>query len=288
MTSQAIDRALDFAKSRGGQILVLTGAGISAESGIPTFRGKEGYWRVGSVNYHPQELATFSAFQRMPEEVWSWYLFRRGACRAAQPNDAHRALAQLEQQLGRRYLLITQNVDGLHLRAGSSRERTYEVHGNIDFARCSAHCSGVFELPTAFLECAANTNPEWPKERRLSPAEAELLRCSQCGAWLRPHVLWFDESYDEALFRFESSLNAADEASLLLVIGTTGSTNLPLHVARVAARNAAAMLVLNPEPNAFSQIADTLEYGVYLQGTAASGDTTVAHLARRIADALRA
>ncbi|HVV49677.1 MAG TPA: Sir2 family NAD-dependent protein deacetylase, partial [Polyangia bacterium] len=103
----------------GGPIVFLTGAGISAESGIPTFRGAEGYWRVGSRNYQPTEMAAAAAFARMPEEVWRWYLYRRGVCRAAAPNDAHRALVALERRLGARFLLVTQNVDGLHLRAGS-------------------------------------------------------------------------------------------------------------------------------------------------------------------------
>ena len=99
---------------------MLTGAGVSAESGIPTFRGREGYWTVGSTEYHPQEMATLQAFEAMPEEVWRWYLYRLGACREAQPNQAHRAIVRLEERLGDRFCLITQNVDGLHLRAGSS------------------------------------------------------------------------------------------------------------------------------------------------------------------------
>src|SRR5690606_10651146 len=111
-----------------GRILVLTGAGISAESGIPTFRGEEGYWRIGSRNYYPEELATRAAFSRMPDEIWGWYLYRRSVCRAASPNAGHLALAELERGLverneGDRFLLVTQNIDGLHLRAGNSLAR---------------------------------------------------------------------------------------------------------------------------------------------------------------------
>src|SRR5262245_34496521 len=100
------------------KVIVLTGAGVSAESGIPTFRGKEGYWTVGAREYHPQELATHAAFEAMPLEVWAWYLYRRGVCRAAAPNPAHAAIAAIERALGNRFVLVTQNVDGLHLRAG--------------------------------------------------------------------------------------------------------------------------------------------------------------------------
>ena len=117
-------------------VVFLTGAGISAESHIPTFRGEEGYWTVGSKHYHPTELATRQAFSELPMDVWAWYLFRRTVCRRAEPNPGHLLLARLEKHLGERFLLVTQNVDGLHLRAGNSLEKTYQVHGNIDFMRC--------------------------------------------------------------------------------------------------------------------------------------------------------
>src|SRR2546426_10737611 len=102
---------------RPGHVIALTGAGVSAESGIPTFRGRDGYWTVGSRDYHPQELATHAAFARMPWDVWAWYLYRRGVCRAAAPNPAHHALVRLAAHP--RFALVTQNVDGLHRRAGS-------------------------------------------------------------------------------------------------------------------------------------------------------------------------
>ena len=139
-------------------------------------------------------MATAAAFARMPEEVWRWYLFRRGVCRAAAPNAAHLALVRLEQRLGERFLLVTQNVDGLHLRAGNSPERTYQIHGNIDFCRCIRGC------PPAVRPMPAALAVDWPKERSLTDAELGALRCD-CGDWLRPHVLWFDESYDEPRYR---------------------------------------------------------------------------------------
>jgi NAD-dependent deacetylase len=120
-TVKMLGRAVELI-SNANHVLVLTGAGISADSGIPTFRGKEGYWTIGSKNYHPQELARLSAFRQMPDEVWSWYLYRREICNKAEPNPSHYALVELETLLtaaGRKFTLVTQNVDGLHLRAGS-------------------------------------------------------------------------------------------------------------------------------------------------------------------------
>jgi NAD-dependent deacetylase len=243
-----------------GLVLFLTGAGISAESGIPTFRGPEGYWTVGSRSYHPTELATRAAFERVPREVWAWYLYRRAVCRAAAPNAAHRALAELEAALGDRLLLLTQNVDGLHLRAGSSRARTYEIHGNIDFMRF------VDESQARPLPLPEGIDVEWSKGRALTDAEWALLR-GPSGARARPHVLWFDESYDEPNFRFESSLSAAARASLLVVVGTTGATNLPLQVGRIAAGRGVPLVVVNPEPNPFSEHA-ARGPGIFLAGTA--------------------
>src|SRR5438552_13760341 len=108
----AIVAACREALTKPGRVVVLTGAGVSAESGIPTFRGKDGYWTVGAREYHPQELATHAAFERMPWEVWAWYLYRRGVCRGARPNAAHDALVRLDAHLGARFALVTQNVDG--------------------------------------------------------------------------------------------------------------------------------------------------------------------------------
>ena len=243
-------------------VLWLTGAGISAESGIPTFRGKEGYWRVGSQNFQPGQLATWAAFQQMPEQVWAWYLYRRGVCRSAEPNAAHRALVRAEQRGGDHFLLVTQNVDGLHLRAGNTLPRTYQIHGNIDFMRCSREC-----LPSP-VPVPDEIDVAWNKGRALSATELKALRCPSCGALGRPHVLWFDEHYDEANFRFQSSIDAAGRASLLIVVGTTGATSLPMHIGTLAARRGLPMIVVNPEPNPFSELVRRTGNGVFLSGTA--------------------
>ncbi len=243
------------------RVLFLTGAGISAESGVPTFRGEAGYWRVGSRNYHPQELATHAAFVELPNEVWSWYLYRRAVCRAAEPNPGHLAIASLQASRPDNIALVTQNVDGLHRRAGSPERCTYEIHGNIDLARCTRGCARHFPIPFGPFDV-------WEKERKLTSKEYALLRCPSCAAPGRPHVLWFDETYDEENFYFETAMRTALHCDLLVVVGTTGSTNLPLQIGALVAQRGAAMLVVNPEPNPFSELAERNENGAFLQGTA--------------------
>jgi NAD-dependent deacetylase len=238
-----------------GPLVVLTGAGISAESGVPTFRGPEGYWRVGSRNYHPMELATRAAFEAMPAEVWRWYLHRRSVCRAAAPNAAHRALAAAEAALGGRFLLVTQNVDGLHRRAGSTPGRCYEIHGNIDHCRCSREQA-----------CPAGAGPR-PLGAGPGPDDAPELRCP-CGAWLRPHVLWFDESYDEARYRYQSTCAAIERAAALLVVGTSGATSLPALMCERAAARRIAFVVVDPERTAFAELAMSTPDGLFLPGAA--------------------
>jgi NAD-dependent deacetylase len=236
----------------------MSGAGISAESGIPTFRGPEGYWTVGSKVYHPREMATRAMFDRSPREVWHWYLYRMGVCRRAAPNAGHRAVADLEQRLGERFTLITQNVDGLHLRAGSGIDRTLQIHGNVFFMRCAAACSPtVYPLP-----------PEVPAkgpQDRLTDAEAALLVCPRCGGLARPHVLWFDETYNEVHYRFHSALEAAATTGVLIIVGTSGATNLPNQVAHLAKSNGALVIDINIEANVFTRLALAEPAGFFIR-----------------------
>lgn len=255
----AIARVLKTASSRRGRVVFLTGAGISAESGIPTFRGPEGYWRVGSRNYHPQELATHAAFEAMPATVWAWYLSRYRTCTQAQPNAAHLALVEAARVLGERFLLVTQNVDGLHRRAGSPAEQLYEIHGNLGYVRCIEGCPGLLPLDSLLAHF-----PDEPAPAKLPAA----FHCSNCQSPLRPHVLWFDEYYDEPLFRLDSTRAAAKAAALLVVIGTTGATNLPLQVGELAVRADTPLVVINPEPNPFSELVRHVSAGVFLEGRA--------------------
>lgn len=257
-----LEARLDLALHRPGLLLALTGAGISAESGIPTFRGAEGFWRVGSRNYRPEELATQSAFRRMPREIWSWYLYRVGICRRALPNAAHLALVEIENAFRERFLLVTQNVDGLHRRAGHSGERLYAIHGDLEQMRCSEACGDDATWPLA--------------EHYATPSNAEsaidddtwaALRCPRCHALARPHVLWFDEAYDEGHFRYQSALRAAANAAIFVVVGTTGTTSLPLAMTQTALEHGSLFIVIDPEPTTFARLAQR-GGGFFLQGAA--------------------
>jgi NAD-dependent protein deacetylase/lipoamidase len=256
-----LDEVLRRAAASPGRVIVLTGAGVSAESGIPTFRGAEGYWTVGSRHFRPMEMATFAAFERQPGEVWAWYLYRRGVCHAAQPNKAHLALVNLEERLGDRFLLLTQNVDGLHFRAGSSHERTLQVHGNLDSMRCSGECTlDIVRVPERF--------GARPGGEPLTDEEIAVLTCGRCGAWMRPHVLWFDETYDELRYHFETALQAASDAALLVVVGTSGTTTLPVLAASVATGRGTPFIDVDPEPNTFADLAIMCPVGAFVQGRA--------------------
>ena len=251
------------------QITVLTGAGISAESGIPTFRGPEGYWTVGSRVYMPQEMATLNTFRQQPLVVWQWYLYRLGVCLHAQPNAGHFALAELERRLGDRFKLITQNIDNLHIRAGNSLERTYQIHGNINYTRCTDQCTpGLQLLPDALKRQRT--------DHLLDDDEIRLLHCKHCGAWLRPHVLWFDEYYDEDNFRFDSSMARANETDLLIIVGTSGATSLPNQVVLTVFSRGKTIIDINVEENPFSGLALGSPDGLFIR---ASSTETLPRLA---------
>jgi NAD-dependent deacetylase len=247
-------------KAASGRVVALTGAGISAESGIPTFRGKDGYWVVGSRNYMPQEMATREMFERNPREVWRWYLYRFGICRSVEPNAGHRALVELDLALGDRFHLVTQNIDGLHLRAGATHGRTYCIHGDAAYVRCADECTPDL-IPIPDMGVRDGQTP-------FTDADRARLSCPRCGAWLRPHVLWFDEYYDEHWYRMQSALRAADRADLLLVVGTSGATNLPSQIGDIAWRRGIAMVDVNPEDNPFAARARSMAKGFSVRGSA--------------------
>lgn len=211
---------------RSNNVVALTGSGISAESGVPTFReAQTGLWE----RYDPQELATPEAFFRDPDLVWSWYAWRRELVREAEPNPAHAALAELERRVPR-FTLVTQNVDGLHRRAGS--ENVVELHGNILRTLCSSEMLTVE-----------------PGER----AEGTPV-CPNCGAPLRPGVVWFGEALpeDEIL----AASRAARESDLFLSIGTSGLV-YPAAALPYDARNAGATVVeINPDHTPLTDVAD--------------------------------
>jgi NAD-dependent deacetylase len=263
---EAVLAACRAALDRGdGRIVVLTGAGVSAESGIPTFRGKDGYWTVGAREYHPQELATHEAFEQMPWDVWAWYLYRRTVCRNAGPNDGHRALVRLDA-LGDRFALVTQNVDGLHRRAGNADHHVFAIHGDIQQMRCAAECVPTrWQIPEAVGDL--------DKGAPVSDAAKALLVCARCGGMARPHVLWFDESYDEERYHLDTVRRIATEAALVVVAGTSAQTNLPWQVVTLGQRAGATIVDINLEDNPFGDIA--AGSGGVIRGPAAAALTAI-------------
>jgi NAD-dependent deacetylase len=178
--------------------------------------------------------------------VWAWYLYRRGVCRRAAPNAGHRALVTLARS--ERFALVTQNVDGLHIRAGSPRASTYEIHGDIELARCADECTpDRFPIPDQV--------PDLAQGEAVSDAARAALVCPRCGAMARPHVLWFDESYDEERFHLDTVRRVAREAALLVVAGTSAQTNLPWQVVSIAGQAGAVIVDVNIEDNPFGDLA---------------------------------
>ena len=239
------------------ELTFLSGAGISADSGIPTFRGPEGYWTIGSREYRPEEMATYEMFKRRPWDVWNWYLYRRYRCRSVAPNPAHNRIAAFQQNFPNCCTLITQNVDGLHRRAGSPEDSSFEIHGNIDLMRCVTKCS---ELVTPVPIAPTLRSPAAP----LSAAQKHSLICPDCQNPMRPHVLWFDEYYDETLYRADSAWLKSVQAQLLIVIGTSAATSFPLQLAQVVSQKAIALIDINPEPNPFGELASRISNGLWL------------------------
>jgi NAD-dependent deacetylase len=176
---------------KAGTVAVLTGAGISAESGVPTFRGQGGIWK----RYQATDLATPQAFAKDPRLVWEFYNWRRQLIASIQPNPGHCALVTLERRKPA-FTLITQNVDGLHTRAGS--QNVLEIHGCIWEVQCT-HC----------FEVSRNEEPRLP----------DLPTCEKCGGLLRPHVVWFGEPLDQELLN--TAIEAARSCEVMLVVGTS-------------------------------------------------------------------
>jgi NAD-dependent deacetylase len=212
-------------------MVVLTGAGISAESGVPTFRGEDGLWR----QYRAEELATPWAFQRDPTLIWEWYDWRRGVIASCEPNVAHHTLAAMERQC-EDFTLITQNVDGLHRRAGS--QRLLELHGNIWQVRCTEE--------NTVVENSAVPLPEVPP------------RCS-CGAVLRPHVVWFGESLDPKTLA--AAFRAVENCQLVLVIGTSAVVQPAASLPAIARDKGAYLIEVNVERTPLSAYADEVVLG---------------------------
>ena len=216
---------LDFSQYK--RIMALTGAGISAESGVPTFRGEGGLWH----QHRPEELATPGAFSRDPKLVWEWYDWRRSLIGACQPNPAHRTLVDMEAELPN-FTLITQNVDGLHRLAGN--RRLLELHGDIWRLRCTREGTGQVDRTTPL--------PEIPPH------------CANCGALLRPDVVWFGEALPTDILEAAFAVTAI--CDVVLVIGTSALVQPAASLPLIAKENGAALVEINPQPTPLSDYAD--------------------------------
>jgi len=221
-----MSRAVAFLK-HARSVFVLTGAGISAESGVPTFRGTDGLWR----NYSAEQLATPDAFQRDPRLVWEWYHWRQSVILKAEPNLAHQALVMLEQTV-ENFLLLTQNVDNLHRRAGS--KNVLELHGNIFRARCS-DCGKIVEYIFAQEEISG------------------LPKC-QCGALLRPDVIWFGETIPADVWH--DALDFLSRADVAMICGTSGVVWPAAAIPGIACGQGVKTIEVNVESTAISSIVD--------------------------------
>ncbi len=229
MANQEMNKGLEFLRSRlegARRLVVLTGAGISAESGVPTFRGKDGLWK----QHRPMDLATPEAFQRDSRLVWEFYNWRRELLFPLKPNAAHEALVELEKRVPH-FTLITQNIDGLHQVAGSGH--VLELHGNIWWVRCTA-CGQTYEERTVPLP--------------------ELPLCRLCDGLLRPNVVWFGEMLDSNVLG--GAFEALETADVMLVIGTSGTVQPAASMGMAAKRAGAAVAEINLDPTPYTNIYD--------------------------------
>jgi NAD-dependent deacetylase len=214
------------------KLVVLTGAGVSQESGLRTFRDAQiGLW----AQYRPEDLASPEAFRRDPKLVWDWYAWRREAVKGVRPNPGHYALAEIETRIPH-FTLITQNVDGLHRMAGS--QNVLELHGNIQRVRC-ADCYTLTEL--------------WGNDTEAVP------QCIQCGGLLRPDVVWFGESLPRP--QLEAAVEAARACDVFFSIGTSGVVQPAAALAFAAHNHGAVVVEINAEPTPLTPKANYALHG---------------------------
>lgn len=232
-TDDAIRQAAALLK-KADHPVVLTGAGVSKESGVPTFRDAlEGLW----AKYDPAQLATPTAFMENPKLVWDWYQYRRRLTGTAAPNPGHLALAQLEKRY-RAMPVITQNVDDLHEQAGSSY--VIHLHGNIAANKCFFNCQG--EPTTVDI-----TQLEWDEEK--GPPS-----CPHCGRYVRPAVVWFGEMLP--LDALDDAKILSAQADVMIVVGTSGLVTPAATLPPLAKQYGAKVIEVNPDHTMLTRIAD--------------------------------
>ena len=230
------------------RVLIITGAGVSAESGIPTFRGKDGYWR----NLDPIRLATPEAFTRDPELVWQWYRERRQRIRNAQPNAAHEAIAKLAQ-CADEFLLVTQNVDDLHERAGLAKAEMVQIHGDIFVTKCSRCDFKQYDYRPSVATATCGAASEQEEEQ-----ENGVPRCTKCGALMRPGVVWFGEPLPSRETERVENYLQRDPCGVVIVAGTTATFGYIIHWALRASHHGGELIEVNPEETPLSRFATRL------------------------------
>ena len=222
-----------ISKLAGAQsVVAFTGAGVSAESGVPTFRGDDGIWK----RFKPEELATIDAFMKNPELVWEWYAHRKKIIATIEPNPGHYTLAGMEQMFPH-FAIITQNIDNLHRRAGS--KNVFELHGNIERNYC--------------MKCGT----PYTNEEVLNQTGAP--RCPKCNGLIRPDVVWFGEMLPEE--EWEQSVRAAESAEVFFSIGTSGVVFPAASIPLMAKRAGAYLVEINPEATPLTDQADEFLMG---------------------------
>jgi NAD-dependent deacetylase len=233
--SVELSARLEGLLANAGRIVAFTGAGISAESGVPTFRGTDGIWS----KFSPDELASMSAFMKNPELVWQWYAHRKTVIGKTEPNAGHRALVTLADLVSQ-LTVVTQNIDNLHRRAGS--RDVIELHGNIERSYCMT-CGTPFD--------------------HIGGSQNDVPACRSCGGRVRPDVVWFGEPLPED--EWERAVGVTESADLFLSIGTSGivypAASLPL----LAKRLGAYLVEINPEKTPLTPKVDE-----FLQGSSGS------------------
>lgn len=259
-------------KNKRNLFTFLTGAGISSESGIPTYRGSDGIWIKGTQFHKPEEFGTFRYFKENPEEVWQYSLFRKKMFENAQPNTAHSELVEIENILKDRFHLITQNIDNLHRRSGT--ERIFEIHGNNREIKCSNGCKEIVNLPE---EIKGKDIDEDLTER-----DIELLKCQSCGSWMRPNILWFDEYYNEQTHKKFSSLKIAKNSGVLFIIGTSGATSLPIAITETTLKYGGTIVDINTEDNQFTALIKDKKNKIIIRQTATEALKSIKEIIRNI------
>ena len=251
------------------RVFVLTGAGVSAESGIPTFRGKNGYWR----NLDPTKLATSEAFARDPQLVWDWYRERRQRIRNAQPNAAHEAIAKLARHADE-FLLVTQNVDDLHARGGIEKENMVQIHGDIFVTRCSrcdfsSACRGGSPEPpdACFVQPTNERLRSTPLGREHAKAfgvaatsekNQDVPHCPDCDELVRPGVVWFGEQLSRSELERVEDFFDGGACDVVIVAGTTATFSYIIDWALRGSRDGAELIEVNPEETPLSRFATRL------------------------------